>query len=223
MIQGRACTAMHPVHNPDQFPAHLPATILSAADPSSSTEAILYPTHVIPVHAYSTEGRMTFDLYTIHSLVLAAHCARLPPFPPPTKEAPLETETGGQLLLPVISLHIPDPASFALILGYLYCKDLESLVNDLCPLSQSLFPAFFDPDVNERVWRGKLEWTADAVRVVYTTADIRRMMAHVEGVWLNMCELGINDEGLWSGMHVGWYILRKALGMRIKMRVDRHL
>lgn len=90
------------------------------------------PTHVLGV---TDKTRKELQLFPMHDVLFASHCAYLPYLHAP--EIPLEVETHGNgamtLTVPVIHYELPDPKSFHLLYTYLYRHDVNQLLGALLP------------------------------------------------------------------------------------------
>ncbi|KAJ2973993.1 hypothetical protein NUW54_g11964 [Trametes sanguinea] len=136
-------TALSLLAVPSSLPcAHLPPTIDAPVRPSSQTPDLsAFPTHVLAILSSrssattptmasfadrsSLPASTTVPLYPASALVLAAHCALLPPLPqglPPNGRR-------AALTLPIVPLTIPNPEAFPLLHAYLH-----NAVFDLAPL-----------------------------------------------------------------------------------------
>lgn len=90
------------------------------------------PTHVLAIRDKSSQN---FDLYPIHDVLFASHCAYLPYFRAPNVPLEVETHNNGTMVLrvPVVKYELPDPKSFFLMYNYLYRHDVNALLGSLLP------------------------------------------------------------------------------------------
>ena len=107
-------------------------------------DATCCPTHMLAVCSSSPQPNepRQITMYPTHHLVLASHCANLPPLPPSCPSLPGPSSTSSTVTIPVVSLCIPSPPTFPLLHSYLYTKDVRHLVSALFSLS--------DPDAPKR-------------------------------------------------------------------------
>ena len=90
------------------------------------------PTHVLAVPSPSAPSRLKVEMFPVHHLIIAAHCARLT-LPKAAEIDRARIVPGTTLTLPVVPLSLPHPQSFALIESYLYTKSRERLLSALLP------------------------------------------------------------------------------------------
>jgi hypothetical protein len=90
------------------------------------------PTHVLGI---TDKTGKELELFPMHDVLLASHCAYLPYLHAPG--TPLEVETHGNgamtLTVPVIHYELPDTKSFHLLYTYLYRHDVNQLLGALLP------------------------------------------------------------------------------------------
>lgn len=92
----------------------------------------------LPTHALAIQGKsgQELELFPIHDVLFASHCAYLPYFHAP--KVPLEVATHGNgamtLTVPVVKYELPDPRSFSFIYNYLYRHDVNAFLAALLPL-----------------------------------------------------------------------------------------
>lgn len=90
------------------------------------------PTHVLAV---TDKTGKELELFPMHDVLFASHCAYLPYLHAP--ETPLEVDTHGNgamtLTVPVISYELPDTKSFHLLYTYIYRHDVNQLLGALLP------------------------------------------------------------------------------------------
>ena len=153
------------------------------------------PTHLLAVHA---KPATRVSLFPVHAIILAAHCARLPPFPPSSSRTP--AEAGSKITFPVTPFFIPNPETFPIILHYLYTKRVDRLFSALLPLPlQSGKPSI---DELSRTYSS-----------TFTVQALLYHAARVHGLWSNVAALGIFDERLSQVIEVAWDVLLKALAV----------
>jgi hypothetical protein len=165
MLQVLAATQTAPLAH--TLPKELTLLLQPYAPPLSPILAL--PTHMLAVyaHALAPAGRRRVTLFPVHDIVLATHCANLPPLtrpapalnsdpnpnsrsdsntdpdpdPDPTPPAPSDPIS---LTVPVVPLCLPSPETFPHLSAYLYTKRTDLLLTALlpCPPPPTLLPAF---------------------------------------------------------------------------------
>ena len=152
------------------------------------------PTHVLATKAKPATRPFFFP---VHAIILATHCARLPPFPQSASQTP--AEAGSKITLPVITLSIPNPETFPIILHYLYTKHVDRLSSALLPLP---------------LQDGK---SIDELSQTYSsTFTVQALLSHVNrvhGLWSNTAAFGIFDGKLCDVIEMAWDVLLKALAV----------
>ncbi|KAG9023553.1 hypothetical protein FRB95_012909 [Tulasnella sp. JGI-2019a] len=179
---------------------------------------VVYPTHLICVSALNGTGGGV--VYPINALVLVAHCARLPSFPP---SASLQPDVSNHLLMPVVPIRLPHPPSFAKLFDYLYTKNFGRLCAALCPIPSESLAAITDATNNAQPrQRGELlTKIVDTIRETYEVAALLEKMKFIHGLWSNVCELGIAEEGIWKCMNLAWQVLMRALSSKPRVETSR--
>lgn len=133
----------------------------TASLPSEATVRVLdtradLPTHMLAVYSSlpganqsnpsngQTQIKTRVSLLPTHAVMLAAHCAAVPPLPVsnPTKRTQGKDTKQAVLTLPVVPLSIPSPTAFPLLSAYLYTQDSDNLLRALLgvPLSPASSP-----------------------------------------------------------------------------------
>jgi len=173
-------------------------------------ECIL-PTHMMAVHGprpvNAPEARTKVTLYPVHSLILAAHCAKLPAFPPLEVADPVETPTSQQFTLPIRPLYLHSPKTFPVILEYLYLRSPDILLQRLIPLP---LPT---------IMIEKRDQHASLARFIGTRLSIPALffqVSLVHGIWQNTCALGIFDDVLWGAINFAWKLSVTSLAVATK-------
>ncbi|KAL7284679.1 hypothetical protein ACG7TL_001980 [Trametes sanguinea] len=236
-------TALSLLTVPSSLPcAHLPPTIDAPVRPSSQTPDLsAFPTHVLAILSSrssattptmasfadrsSLPASTTVPLYPASALVLAAHCALLPPLPqglPPNGRR-------AALTLPIIPLTIPSPEAFPLLHAYLHTMRPDTLLASLLPALASSLPqmsgasssagsnkvvyvAQFSSDRLTRLAHGLAG--AALQRSGSQSGAMGVLMAHVKvvnGLWQDACALGVFDAELWGVMDLAWEVVLAAM------------
>ncbi|KAF8501863.1 hypothetical protein BU17DRAFT_71967 [Hysterangium stoloniferum] len=132
--------------------------------------------------------------------VLAAHCAPLPPsqsayaYPYTASSSPAGAHPNP--ILPVIPLCVPEPASFPLLMHYLYTKRPDRLFAALLPAGAS----------------------------VATTFMVQAVLAHAASVhvlWSNVIAMGVFDDGLSKSVEMVWEVLVEALAISTGAQAEK--
>ncbi len=166
------------------------------------------PTHMMAIHGpppkNATDSKTKITLFPVHSLILAAHCAKLPPFPLFNKETSTSSTNlpSQDIVLPVRPLFLHSPKTFPILLEYLYLKRNEVLLRHLIPI---MLPASLieEPDKHESF-----------ARVLGNKFSVQGLIQHmtiVHGRWQNACALGGFDDTLWDTMDFAWKLLLMSL------------
>lgn len=167
------------------------------------------PTHMLAVYSRHPSGPiLRVTLHPIHNIIMALHCAHLPMLPQSDTSEP---DSVGQMILPVVPLGIPSPETFGRLSHYLYTKDASHLLATLLP-SGTLTPSFIlsldtyvDSDSPE------LQQYSSILRATYPRSVLLMYAAAVEGLWSNVCALGVFDDQLWEVLDSAWEALIVAL------------
>ncbi|TDL27969.1 hypothetical protein BD410DRAFT_680773, partial [Rickenella mellea] len=166
------------------------------------------PTHMLAVHSRPSHTANTHKvtLLPIHSIILATHCANLPPLPTPIRgKTPREPPNQPPTTLPVVPINIPSSETFPPLCTYLYTQRADQLLATLLPTT----PALSGPDPLS-VQRS-LQNLASKLACENSAAKLLECAMKVNGVWRNACALGIHDDKLWSTMNVAWDVILSAM------------
>ncbi|KAL1748280.1 hypothetical protein HDZ31DRAFT_71692 [Schizophyllum fasciatum] len=167
------------------------------------------PTHMLAVHGPPPPpgAPRKVQLLPVHAPVLAAHCARLPPFAPAREH--LLSSVPAALALPVRPVSLPAPAQCALLLGYLYVRDAQGLLHALLPAPL--------PPVDLAAPAFPVARCARAMARAHTPAALVGLAGRVHGLWQNACALGVDDDGLWAAMQLAWQVLLGAIAIATRV------
>jgi hypothetical protein len=169
------------------------------------------PTHMLAVYSSTpATPRQRVTLYPAHHLVLAAHCAHLPALSPadPARAVHVSPDhTQATTALPVVPLRLPHAESFPALLAYLYTKRVD-------PLLAALLPPAPKPTLDDvppgACARDRL---AHQLAEAYSPRTLLQRALAVNGLWRNVCALGIDDARLWGAIDVSWEVLLSALNI----------
>lgn len=237
----RMLSALSLLTYPTSLPkAHLPPTIDVPVRPTASSPPRAFPTHMLAVSSSkaspsqpntptaasflaSNSPTSTVPLFPAHALVLAAYCPLLPQLP----------RSAGQrghaaLSLPLVPLAVPSAETFHLLHAYLHTRRPDTLLAALLPsLAPHLPPAHAASSSSAAHARPYAShFSSDSLlRLAHALASgaaahggpqgaLGALMAHVKvinGLWRNVCALGVSDAELWGVMDVAWEVVLVAL------------
>ncbi|KAJ7243620.1 hypothetical protein B0H12DRAFT_1003913, partial [Mycena haematopus] len=217
-------------------PSHLPKAIPRDRMPSSLTvplrssgAAVIpsYPTHVLAI-ATSSKSAPSSDaaVFPVHAVVLAAHCAKLPPLPPSRGPS-----ASGAVTLPVLPFTLPSPPAFAILHTYMYTHRLDAALGALLPLP----PAFLSSLASASSPSSSSRSAHSAHDILRTTlanpthlhplathlaaseggnlAALMAHAAHVKELWQDMVALGVYDPALWDALDLAWEVVLGAMNV----------
>ncbi|KAI0922810.1 hypothetical protein AcW1_002627 [Taiwanofungus camphoratus] len=199
------------------------------------------PTHVVAVSQYASppsspsarisqvaSHRRETTLYPVHAVVLAAHCARLPPFPESNprvkllKEGSPTISAASACRLPCVTICLPDHDTYGMLQQYLYTLNTGHLIFAMLALVERNMQ--LGPEVRLVECAKVLnEWAATREEVVI--AFSRELVARanlltvcqfarvVEGVYRNAIALGVSEEGLWTMIDFAWDVSIASMRM----------
>ena len=178
------------------------------------------PSHMLAVYSAQTSDaasnrRNKVTLYPSHNIVLAAHCANLPPLRSITHPAP--KVAGSSITVPVVPLCIPAAELYAPLSMYLYTKRSDLLLRSLLPVvPPTPINVYVSPDeTSEDAARQRQNILSFArqLAATYTPHALLQYAMRVNALWRNVCALGIFDSGIWETIDTAWEVLLLALGM----------
>jgi len=170
------------------------------------------PTHMLAVYSRQSSAspnptrRVT--LYPIHNIIMALHCAHLPVLP---KSTATEPDSVGQMTLPVVPLCIPSPETFSRLSAYLYTKNASYLLSMLLPTGTLTPPSILALDTYIDGDSPELQQFQAKLRATYTPYALLTCGMTINGVWRNVCALGIFDDQLWEVLDLAWEAIIGAL------------
>ncbi|KAI0942815.1 hypothetical protein AcV7_002122 [Taiwanofungus camphoratus] len=199
------------------FPTHILAVSSSRGSPSAPNT----PTAASFIAQSSPTA--TVPLYATHALVLAAHCTLLPPLP---RSRP--SNRTATVSLPIVPLSVPSAETFPLLHAYLHTKRPDTLLASLLPSLASAIPqapaagssapngksVFISQFTSEGLLRLAQMLAGNAVAHAGPQGALGGLMGHakvVNGLWRNVCALGVFEAELWGVMDVAWEIVLAAL------------
>ncbi len=158
-------------------------------------------------------------MFPFHDLVLATHCASLPPLPYPDDSTAPKPEVRANssitITLPIVPVRLPNPELFKPIYDYLYNKNSGRLLSVLLPLPSSAMPrrdsatSSSDASPSEE-FKTRVAEALARMFTLHTLVDQARI---IHGLWSNVVALGITDLGLWNIMDFAWGVLLNAMSL----------
>ena len=219
--------------------AHLPPTIDVPVRPTASSPPRAFPTHMLAVSTSkaspsqpntptaasflaSNSPTSTVPLFPAHALVLAAYCSLLPQLPRSAGQ-----RGNAALSLPLVPLSVPSAETFHLLHAYLHTRRPDTLLAALLPALRSHLPpahAASSSSAHARPY-ASLFSSDNLLRLAQMLASsaathagpqgaLGGLMAHVKvinGLWRNVCALGVSDAELWNVMDIAWEVVLVAL------------
>ncbi|KZS99807.1 uncharacterized protein LAESUDRAFT_732856 [Laetiporus sulphureus 93-53] len=208
---------MMPVASPpasSSFPTHMLAVSSSRASHSAPNT----PTAGSFVSQNSSTA--TLPLFPAHALVLAVHCTLLPQLP---RSRP--SNRTASLQLPVVPLTVPNAETFEMLHAYLHTKRADRLLAELLPPLANVIPpahgaasssagrpAYISQFTSEGLLR--LAHSLASSAAGHPQGALPALMGCtrvINGLWRNVCALGVFDAELWGVMDVAWEIVLAAL------------
>ncbi|KAK7438908.1 hypothetical protein VKT23_017835 [Stygiomarasmius scandens] len=201
--------ALAPSHIPNSLPkSHLPSHLTIPLRHVSSPVPPTYPTHALAVYSSRSSSDSRALIIPVHSLVLAAHCARLPTLP-----KPFHYESSSRVQIPVIPVSLPSPHAFTIIRKFLYTHSLESVLKSLIPVPSNLQSLSRETVRATMASHSTLHQLAKYLCEAshYNMQTVTTHAAHVKDFWQDIVSLGIHDAALWDTLDLAWEIVLGAL------------
>ncbi|KAG8985778.1 hypothetical protein FRB94_004570 [Tulasnella sp. JGI-2019a] len=151
------------------------------------------PTHVLVL--YSDRPNTPRHYSAIHALTLLAHCQDIPNVITEPRKTPITA-------LPVISLKVPSPPTFPIILDFFYSLHTPSMAAQFLPIDTEAFRTLAGPDFN-----GTPEATACVLAQMMTARSLVDSARRVHAIYENAAALGIWHEGFWSALSTAWTVI----------------
>lgn len=172
------------------------------------------PTHIFV--AMDMDGKRG-TMFPFHDLVLATHCASLPPLPYPDDSTAPKPEVRANssitITLPIVPVRLPNPEFFKPIYDYLYNKNSGRLLSVLLPLPSSAMPRR-DSATSSSDSSPPEEFktrVSEALATTFTLQTLVQQARNIHGLWSDVVALGITDLGLWNIMDFAWAVLLNAM------------
>lgn len=169
-------------------------------------------------------GARKVTLFPIHSLVLSAHCARIPPLPLSSASTP-----GNNRTVPLVPFGVPVAECFGVLMQYLYTQDAPAMLRNIIPFWQgadvprpvSVIPR--NQNLSGPLQQNQYEFMpADAARISslsrelserLTGASLLSLTMRIHGIWQDACSLGIRGDDVWDVLTVAWSAAVDALAI----------
>lgn len=208
----KSLNAMQPVPLTNVLPSEFEVVI---NDDSSDL-----PTHMFAVfgrqpftHGPPKPNRQKVTLYPVHDIVFAAHCAHLPRLRP---NKPSRSSVSEPIKLPVVPVCLPSPQTFPILSSYLYTKRTDLLLSALLPsvpmsLAGPLGLTSVDETIPDDFHKAQTIAFAQKIARTFTARALLQHAMVINGVWRNVCALGVFEDRLWSAMDFAWEAVLTAL------------
>ncbi|KAF8128587.1 hypothetical protein EV363DRAFT_1297594 [Boletus edulis] len=175
------------------------------------------PTHMLGVYSrhVPAAAKRRVTLFPIHNIILATHCANLPILPPSNVTRP--DAAGATISLPMVPLCIQRRKSS----HSFPCSSTRSASTTCLHPS---FPARFPTRSTVTIPRARLSSRfssrfSDGLATSHSAETLFTHAMRVNGLWRNVCALGINDTKLWCALDVAWEVLMNALAVSTGRRL----
>jgi hypothetical protein len=176
------------------------------------------PSHFLAVHGpppppiNGVPQKNPVQLHPVHSLNLALYCENLPILPPCRDPGQLVNgNTAFRRSVPVVTLRLPCPETFAPLTRYMCVRNLAPLLPHMFPVPVSSLPslpALFTPGDAGITARANF---ARFLAKTYTTQVLRDHMAWILSTWKNILCLGMVDPPLLTGLDLAYATLSYAI------------
>lgn len=200
------------------FPTHVFAILSSRSSSTTPTAASFADRASLPPST-------TVPLFPASALVMAAHCSLLPPLPHGSRHSATRR---AAVTLPIVPLTVPSPETYTLLHAYLHTMRPDTLLASLLPSLASSLPqmsaASASAGSNQLVYvaqfsshqLGRLAHAlaGAAFQRGGTQGAMSGLMGHIKvinGLWQNVCALGVFDAELWGVMDVAWEVVLAAM------------
>ncbi|KAH7106981.1 hypothetical protein BKA62DRAFT_685687 [Auriculariales sp. MPI-PUGE-AT-0066] len=174
---------------PTALPKHLEITLEEILD--------FIPSHVLAVFSQTEQvipgAPRRCHYFPVHDVILAANCPSLPALPAKSKSQP--TQAGDAMTLPVVTLSVPNSATFALLFNYLYTKRIDGIL-----------PALL-PGVTGEMKAGELLQHLSK----QTPQELTKQLFLTHQLWQNVCALGVYEDALFRCIDAAWAAILQAL------------
>jgi len=180
-------------------------------DLSSALPSHMFAVYGPPSKKGSSERRKV-TLYPAHSLIFAAYCSKLPPFPPAATPTTSQSGVPQELNVPIRPLCLPSPQTYPHLSAFLYTKRTDILLQSLMPCQP---PTTLGQGQEQDPSSQSSQLVDFSARLAgtYTTQALLQHTMTVHGLWQNVCALGIFDECLWETIDLAWQILLTAIAI----------
>ncbi|KAK7031199.1 hypothetical protein VNI00_013615 [Paramarasmius palmivorus] len=205
------------------------------------------PTHVFVVYERArsnVHGPRKVLLLPFHAIVVASHCARLPPLAPSpiindSQTTAVPVNQPIQLTLPVEVIGVPNLQTFRKVLQYVYLRHVEFLYATFLPTPFTQFHDAFNevgtnqpsPKRNDPDELAKSFFThplnsarqhefAKELSQNYSAYQMLKKLRLIQRIWKNVVALGILDPVLWAVMRGCYEVLVRAFASCFQIRME---
>ncbi|KAJ3925527.1 MAG: hypothetical protein NXY57DRAFT_1068862, partial [Lentinula lateritia] len=185
---------------------------LTATDYPKNMLAVYAPVPKKPENAPASRvpPRTDVKMYPVHSLFMAAHCAKLGAFPPSpiaAVESFPASDEPRTVTYPVRPLCLPSPSTFPSLLHYFYLHRSEVLF-------KAFLPSDFSTDfVKNCMNEEEIMFFATHIRKTFNLNVILKHTEVIHRVWQNACALRAFDNGLWMAIDLAYEVIINALAI----------
>ncbi|KAJ3826662.1 hypothetical protein F5878DRAFT_28136 [Lentinula raphanica] len=209
-------SSLAPSHVPSSLPrSHLPPLLSIPLRAPSSGITPTYPTHVLAVSSSKSPHESNALMIPVHSLVLAAQCARLPQLHTPN------TPVSHTLNLPVIPMSIPSPRAFTILRSFMYDHRLDRVLEALFPVPSSFLANLSHSGIRATMSSGPALHQLSLYLCEASSQNLQTLTActaRVKDLWQDMVALGLFDTELWDTLDLAWEIVLGAMNLAVVMR-----
>jgi hypothetical protein len=163
---------------------------------------LIHALSVWPIEPSSTPIPALTPMFLVHGIIFAANAVGLSVLPPVEPVKPCTR--GSKIVLLVINLGVPAPASFPDLLNFIYTKNYQVLFLSLLP---TLPPSLSLNTRGEQASRAFARKPAGAC----TSQEVLDATTRTFGMWRNACYMGVHDNAFWAVLGIVLEILLQAI------------
>ncbi|KAJ7178164.1 hypothetical protein C8R46DRAFT_1329206 [Mycena filopes] len=236
--------ALAPSHLPPSIPrAHLPDRLtipLRAPAPGSGAPSPSYPTHALAIGQNAKakddgeggggEEKKDALIFPVHAVVLAAHCAKLPVLPPPSRSSS-SSRGSAHLTLPILPIALPSQAAFSILHAFMYTHRIDAALGALLPLPPAFLASLAPPPPSSSSHASSNNPHAQITLTLSSPPTLHALSSHllhtsshslttlyahsthVKELWHDMVALGVYDPVLWDALDLAWAVVLGAMNL----------
>lgn len=189
------------------------------------------PTHYIALYATPTVGprlhRHKISVIPVHGFILAMYCSNIRKYLPSKRiitaakscrvaaqddEPEMEVHRSA-LRLPVLSIAIPDPSSFMVLLQYFYTGNLRAFCLNAAPYL-AYEPREFPLDMADKTNEMYMRALSCQLAENYPPPELREYWQNLWWLSWNMVALGVSEPRLWAVLNVQTLCLQRAAAIQ---------